>query len=181
MPMCSSERGFTLLELMTVVLLIGLLAGVGLSMDFSDTADAPPQQMQRLAQQFTLASEEAVLSGAVLGLDFYRSEERIGYRWLLHDGKHWLAAEPSVFDAESNATLLPAQQQLRLRVDGESIIPEALQDLSGDDASRFAPDVLLLPTREFTPFFLVLGDGSSSRQMSVDALGRVEVGDATIQ
>ncbi|MES2605537.1 MAG: type II secretion system minor pseudopilin GspH [Pseudomonadota bacterium] len=180
MPIPASERGFTLLELMTVVLLIGLLLGVGLSLDFADSANTPQQQAQRLAQQFTLASEEAVLSGAIVGLDFYRTADNAnGYRWLSHDGKQWHELTPALVDAESSQHTLPLQQ-LQLLIDGTPLEFEELQVLEGDqdaERQRFTPEILLLPTRELTPFSLILGEAVGGVVLSMDALGRTTVTD----
>lgn len=179
MPMRASERGFTLLELMTAVLLIGLLLGVGLSLDFADSANTPQQQAQRLAQQFTLASEEAVLGGEILGLDFYRTANNAnGYRWLSHDGSRWQPVQPAIVDAASNQQVLPLQQQAQLTMDGTTLQFEQWQDLAGEPTAAlqaFMPEILLLPTREFTPFSLTLSGATDSVVLVVDSLGRTTV------
>lgn len=180
------QRGFTLLELMMVLLLIGLLAGAGLTLDFAGSASSQQQQAEMLAQQFKLASQEAVQSGNLWALDFFRlplaqGQSQSGYRWLFHDGKRWQEAEPAMLDAKAGTTLLPAAIQLRLSLDGSVLEPELRQALitaSGAANSRFAPEIVLSSTREFSAFTAQLcssEDKTCGAEVSVDALGRVVV------
>jgi len=193
MPTWNSDRsviapaqGFTLLELMMVLLLIGLMASVALTLDFTGSAASQRQQAARLAQQFKLAVLEAVQSGNLWALDFFKlsvepGRTQTGYRWLFYDGGHWRAADPKWLDAKSNETLLPPELQLRLSVDGSAIEPEQQQQLvnqSGAANPRFVPEVLILPTREFTAFSARVcqsGDQHCGVGVSVDAMGRVVV------
>lgn len=175
MQICNSERGFTLLELMTVILLIGLLASVGLSIDLSDASNTPDQQADRLAQQFALVSQESVLAGRVFGLDFYQLNDAAGYRWLEHDGKQWQPITGTLINESSNEFTLPESQQLTLVVDGEAVEIERMRPLETEHPERTVPEILVLPTREFTPAVVELSDASGSVALQVDALGRVEV------
>jgi prepilin-type N-terminal cleavage/methylation domain-containing protein len=176
--------GFTLLELMMVLLLIGLMATVALTLDFAGSAASQQQQAALLAQQFRLASIEAVQSGNLWALDFFKlsveqGRSQTGYRWLFHDGTRWRAADPKWLDAKSSETLLPTAMQLRLSVDGSALEPEPQQQLvnaNGAANQRFTPEVLLLPTREFTAFSARVcsaDDQQCGAGVSVDALGRV--------
>lgn len=182
----SFGSGFTLLELMMVLLLIGLLLGVGLTLDFAGSPQSQQQQAQQLAEQYRLAAEEAVLSGNVWALDFFRlpartgAAEANGYRWLYHDGKQWQPAEPKVLDAETNEFLLPPGQSWQLTVNGAVLQPglqQALLAAGGRANTAFAPAVLLLPTRESTAFAVEWCDNTHgcSAALTVDALGRAVV------
>ncbi len=177
--------GFTLLELMMVLLLIGLLASAGLTLDFSSSPSSQQHQAEQLAQQFKLASLEAVQSGNLWALDFFRvnveDSSQTGYRWLFHDGSRWQAADPKILDARSNETLLPPTLLLRVSVDGSTLEPElqqALTTATGAANARFTPEVLLLPTREFTAFTAQLCSSDNKHcdaNVNVDALGRIAV------
>jgi len=196
MPTSSSEQpfcagasmkqhcGFTLLELMVVLLLIGLMAGAGLTLDFAGSPSSQQHQAELLAQQFRLAAQEAVQSGNLWALDFYRARvgtgnTGTGYRWLFHDGLRWQEADPELLGAKSGATVLPVDLQLQLRVDGTSLEPEPQQALvtgSGAANAGFMPEILLSPTRESTPFVVQICDSANQgcgMGVSVDALGRV--------
>lgn len=179
------HRGFTLLELMMVLLLIGLLVGAGLTLDYASSPSSQQQQAGLLAQQFKLATLEAVQSGNMWALDFFRvpvaGGTQAGYRWLFHDGSRWREADPAIVDASSSANLLPLAMQLRLSVDGAALEPELQQPLttaSNAANTRFAPEILLLPTHEITAFSAQLCSSDHNQcnvSVTVDALGRVLV------
>ena len=167
-----------------VLLLIGLMATVAVTLDFAGSAASQQQQATLLAQQFKLATLEAVQSGNMWGLDFFRvsvepGQVQTGYRWLFHDGARWRPADPHWLDAKTSETLLPSALQLRLSVDGSAFEPELQQPLvnaSGAANLRFAPEVLLLPTREFTAFSASVCQSDSQQcgvGVNVDALGRI--------
>lgn len=177
-------HGFTLLELMMVLLLIGLMAGAALTLDFAGSASSQQHQAEMLAQQFKLASLEAVQSGSVWALDFFRlpvenGRSATGYRWLYNDGSRWQAADPQALDAKTSETILPAALELQLSVEGSALEPElqqALQTANGKANTRFTPEILLLPTREFTAFTALLCASNNKGcdvAVNVDALGRI--------
>ncbi len=168
--------GFTLLELMVVVLLLGLLLGVGLNIGVTESSTAPEQQLQRLSQQFTLATLEAVQSGTLWGLDFYRQPDGSGYRWLSHDGMRWQAAEPTNIDADVSDFRWPAGMVSELMIEGRVVAIQPAQILD-DSETTAQPDILLLPTRESTPFTLTLQQRTRA-SMTVDALSRVRLTEA---
>lgn len=168
--------GFTLLELMVVVLLLGLLLGIGLNLDVTATSTQPEQQLQRLSQQFTLATLEAVQAGTLWGLDFYRQPDGSGYRWLSHDGTRWQAADPAPIDAEVSDFRWPSGMVSELMIDGRVVAIEPAQSLDAADTPA-QPDILLLPTRESTAFTFTLQQQTRA-SMTVDALGRVMLTEA---
>ena len=178
------SSGFTLLELMIVLLLLGMLVGVGLTVDFTGSPSSQRQVMEQMAEQVRLASLEAVQSGKTWGLDFIVLSEPDGsvvngYRWLMHDGKRWRLAEPSLVHAEQAEFRLPAAFAWQLRIDGTELrpqLPQPLQLASGAANSRFHPMIELQPGREVTPFELTVceqGERSCTATLMVDALGRV--------
>lgn len=172
----SGMRGFTLLELMMVVLLLGLLIGVGLNLDVTDTPAQPHTQLEQLSQQFTLASLEAVQGGTVWGLDFYRLPQGSGYRWLSHDGRSWQEVEPAILDADTSDFRWPSGMASELIVDGRIVSMQPPQPFTGDPQA-VQPDILLLPTRESTPFTLTLQQQTRA-SMTVDTMGRVRLAEA---
>jgi prepilin-type N-terminal cleavage/methylation domain-containing protein len=174
-PALSRARGFTLLELLTVLLLIGFLLGVGLRLDVGLSRNTPEQLTAQLAQQFTLASLEAVQAGSVWGLDFYQQGGQSGYRWLVYEGQRWRGADAALVDAETSTYSWPADSVAEWIVDAMAVVPAPLQSLADDTASAtLQPEILLLPTRENTPFTLVLRQAAQTQNASlrVDALGR---------
>jgi prepilin-type N-terminal cleavage/methylation domain-containing protein len=172
-----APQGFTLLELLLVLILIVLLVSAGLQLTLTDTDADPHNQLQDLAAAVQLAQQEAVLSGAIVGLDFYQEQtaaapNAVSYRWLTQQDGHWQAlevqlhAEPSLaltLGSEGSTPQLVVEQQLQA--------PEPLQALDDKRQSRFTPEVMFLPSREVTAFTLQL----TQVQLQVDAFGRAEV------
>ena len=136
-----------------------------------------------LAQRDTTvqAVQEAVLGGTLLGLDFFlvQGTSQWGYRWLQSDQGHW---QP--FNPEETVLFVPRQfpadWRATLQVQGQQAQPEGETDLqdaetSVDSEVVFVPEILLLPSREVTPFSLILQDGQGQSRLTVDALGGVQL------
>lgn len=180
MLMCTSSnpisraRGFTLLELLLVLLLMGLLVGVGLTLDF----DNSPQQVDAVTRDFAdameLAGQQSILDGVVLGLDFFGTDATWGYRWLSLQDDRWQPLPDEVMtDLAHEVTLSAVQAQLL--VEGQQLSFERQVELR-DEPSGFAPEILVSPTREVTPFTLALvAPGVVPQMVKVDLLGRVQV------
>lgn len=181
----SVSSGFTLLEVMLVLLLLGLLVGVGLTVDFSGSPSSQRAVAAQVAEQLRLASLEAVQSGDSYGLDFVAGiatdgNFAQGYRWLRFDGKAWQPVEPALLDAKYAEYRLPDTFTWQLQVDGSELrpqLPTPLKLANGAANPRFQPTIVLQPSRSVTPFALTIceHDGQScSATLVVDALGRVE-------
>lgn len=170
--------GFTLIELMVVVLLIGLTLGLALTLDFAESPQHQQQQALAFAAELELAAQEAVLDGAIWGLDFFVTdvaEAQTGYRWLVLTETGWQLPEPAsgrqlvaggVFTGDAS-----------VEVDGETLVPEPQIVLDAAEvAGAFGPEIWLLPTRELSPFTLRLADGAGNEVVvSADLLGGVRM------
>lgn len=169
----TDNAGFTLIELLAVILVLGLALSVGLTLDFAGSPQQQKQQTLLLANSLELHAQDAVLDSRVLGLDFFTSgAQRTGYRWLqLHDGS-WNTYTRQ--DEATADTLFPEGLTMVLELGGQALAPEPLVDLPHVDG--FAPEILLLPTRELTPFTLALaGSADTASELAVDLMGRVRV------
>jgi general secretion pathway protein H len=164
-----SGRGFTLLELLVVILLLGLGIGLSLTVDVGGGARQQKQQTLLLANALELAAQQAVLDGVTLGLDFFTADGRPAYRWLRQRAS-WEA-----YESEDLAEVpLPEGLAATLSLGGQSMTFEPRVDLA--TADDFAPDILLLPTREVTPFTLTLaGTAGAASVLTGDLMGRVRV------
>lgn len=167
----TSARGFTIVELLVVILLIGLALGVSLTVDFATSPQQQKQQTTLLANALELAAQEAVLDGNILGLDFFTADDTLGYRWVqLQGDDEWV---PLTGDGLSE-TLLAREFSATLTLAGQEHLPELRVDL--DSVAPFAPEVVLLPTREITPFTLSLaGNTGDASALSADLMGRIRV------
>lgn len=157
-------RGFTLLELLVVVLIIGILAGFAvLSVGDGGRGQRLEQEARRLAALIELASEEAVLRAQEFGL----SVTAQNYRFLVLEGDDW---QPPADDEVLRARPLPEGVALELVLEGRAV------ELEQVDAAP-APQILLLSSGELTPFELRLraDEGRDHYRLSGHPDGRVEL------
>ncbi len=143
-------QGFTLLELMVVIVLIGVLAGM---VSFA-TGASPAREARRQAQDFVRVvqqlRERAVLDGQEYGV---RVQTR-GYQALRLQAQGWTAA--------SALHRLPEGLTLGLEQDGHV---QRLDDLSG------LPQLLMLSSDEISAFRLLIKvAGQTITRVSSDGL-----------
>ncbi|MFJ4142196.1 type II secretion system minor pseudopilin GspH [Pseudomonas sp. NPDC089734] len=87
-----AERGFSLLEMLVVLLIIGLFSG--LSVAWLDSGDAPMQQaLERLAAEARTQAAQARHSGQVLGMRWNGRQPEFVRLTRTHDQTHWVADE----------------------------------------------------------------------------------------
>lgn len=154
-----AAAGFTLIELMVVVLLVGLVATFAVINLGGDSArERQQREAQRLHARMDLAREEAVLRARSLGIRF---SER-GYRFLALYRDQWRPLEAAGVLAPRE---LPESLSIAVDIDGLEVAlggedePEAPGDDgtadgdSADDAPR--PQIFFLPGGEVVPAFSV--------------------------
>lgn len=79
-------KGFTLIELLIVLVLIAVITGMALlSMGTADPRDQQKFEAERLLKLLELASQDAMVSGEVRGVEFYQH----GYRFLGIKQQKW--------------------------------------------------------------------------------------------
>ena len=172
------QRGFTLIELMAVVLLIGFTLGIGLRLGLSGDPRELEIELRELAAGTELMAQQAVLDGRIYGLDFHTSAESpagYGYRWLQRQQDQWTAFETRIDAVPVSNKIFESVRTLELLVTNQSTVPEPLTDLAvSETAESFMPEIVLLPTREITPFKLRLAsDAGDSVTLSADLMGRL--------
>lgn len=148
-------RGFTLLELMVVIVLIGVLAGmVSLAIGPSPAREAR-QQAQDFIRVVQQLRERAVLDGVEYGV---RVQPR-GYQALRLAPRGWTAMAP--------LHRLPEGMTLGLEQDGHAWV---LDEASG------APQLLMLSSDEISPFrLLVKVAGQRIARVSSDGLAEPSI------
>ena len=166
-PMSASPRGFTLLEVMVVMLLIGIMTGFALLSVGGGPRERLTEEGQRLAALVELHQQEAILRGEVRGIRFTRT----GYAILsLNEQGAW---QPPVAATTLVQRELPEDIVLGLWVDDR---PAKL------DADGRQPQVLLLTSGEATEFVAVFGFADDQGvdaplyRVAGDALGRLTAG-----
>ncbi|WP_317451655.1 type II secretion system minor pseudopilin GspH [Pseudomonas sp. PSB18] len=148
-------RGFTLLELMVVLVLIGVLAGtVSLAIGPSPAREARQQALDfiRVVQQLR---ERAVLDGLEYGVWV----QPRGYQALRLDARGWTAV--------AAMHRLPEGMTLGLEQDGHAWV---LDEMPG------APQLLMLSSDEISPFRLRVNvAGQRIAQVSSDGLAEPSI------
>lgn len=167
--MIAPPQGFTLLEIMVVLVLMGILASLAVLSVGGGPQDRLAQEGQRLAALLELQQQEAILTGEVRGVQFGRQ----GYAILTLD------EQGTWGPPDATNTLirheLPEDIALGLWVDHRPVPLEK---------SRF-PQVLLLNSGEATEFVVVfsLADDPSLDaplyRVAGDTMGRLTIGAVT--
>jgi len=145
------QRGFTLIEMMITVVIIGIAIGTATAMLRFSPEKMLDQETQRLWQLFSLVQEKSRTQGQVLGWQLKDNQ----YRFMAFDvtNRRWLDVVES--------PLQPRELNEQLSV---QLLLENAKKTSDSSAEKLQPDVLFFPNGESTPFKLIL----NWREKSID-------------
>lgn len=144
------QRGFSLLELMVVVTIIGIFVGVVvLSVDITGEDRESEQETFRLKSLIDLLREDALLQGTDYGVHF--SESGYDFYYYDYNRRSWLLPPA---DGVLVPHSLPDALEMSVRVDDRDVLLEPPPSI--DDGETAVPQVLILSTGEMTPFTLEL-------------------------
>ncbi|HAU91058.1 MAG TPA: type II secretion system protein GspH [Alteromonas sp.] len=165
----SRQRGFTLLEVMLVLLLMGLAAGYVIFNAFStDPSEQLEREARRLQVVIDMASDYAVLNQQQLGI--YIDQENRTYSFMqLSDEDEWQFIEGNAlyepvtltepFFFTLNLDDLPWQTEDRLfdreMFDSSLSVNEQDIEIGEEEAPPPPPQILIMSSGEITPFSLV--------------------------
>ena len=148
-------RGFTLIEVLVVMLLIGIILGMTTLYIGGDDDSAVKQESERLALLVQTAQQEAILQGTIFLLEVVAN----GYRFArLND--------------EDEFQVLEQDDILRAR---EMPVGVELQGLELEGAPERQPGVLLWPTGELTAFAVTFKQAAGNARWRVEGLANGEV------
>lgn len=147
-------RGFTLLEVLVVLLLVGIVVGVAASvLRTPDERQRIEQEAQRLRALLQLASEEALLQARTYGVRLHRT----GYEFAVRGRHGWRTMDQQPFQAR---TLSP----------GVRLAPD---DVPGEART---PQILLFADGTFTPFTLEFVSGTTDIRQRLQGTEDGEIG-----
>ncbi|MGV6858515.1 MAG: type II secretion system minor pseudopilin GspH [bacterium] len=160
-PHLHHQQGFTLLEIMVVLVIMGIMVSFA-TLGLGSSPEKPlGEEAQRLQARIQLAAENAVLEGRDLGIGVYKS----GYLFFeLQDDEKWasLAGDPQLRE-----TKLPEEMEAQLSLEGSEIV------MPGKPPEK--PQVFILSSGESTPFSLEFSFDDPDIEpavISFDQLGR---------
>lgn len=155
-PRLGRVRGFTLLEVMVVMTIIGIIAGmVALRVGDSSRQVRHEREARRLQQAVQLAAQEAIVRGRPYGL-------RVGsndYAFCRREAGVWT---PIAADNKLGPYLLPGNLQLRI----DSTLPE--QDDRDSDQEDACPMIRLSPSGEIEPIRIAVIEGTGNAIIDID-------------
>lgn len=157
-----NQQGFTLLEIMLVILLMGMIS-VSVIMtlpNHSSTDENIHWQAQRFNTLLQFAQDEALMSGLELAIEF--KENSYQFAFYNQDTRKWLAIQDSSFDSlvELPSTIIFEYELLgsvwdEIEVDDQDdFIDESyLVHIEGDNKTKnITPQVYIMSNGEVTPF-----------------------------
>ena len=161
------HSGFTLVEMLVVLLIIGVLLGITLLSPVTGNIQKTVQeQAARLQVLFAQVRDKALLENAEYG--FSVNESGV-YRWwvLPLESKEWYAVENAPFQSYQ----LPGALAVKLETAGGNLPQQ-------DDNDDEGPSVVFYSDRQVTPFALHIVPVENRKQkvvLQTDGLSDVEV------
>lgn len=160
----SRSRGFTLIEMLVVVVIVGILAStVTLGFLGSDREQNLRTEAERLAELIEMARSEAVQRNEEWGLTIQPK----GYRFLVLDSitNSWVEQKTGPFRPRETPDM-----KLSVQVDALTTIP-------GADREKSAPEIIMFSSGEQTPFEIEITPEWKSIPWSVksDGLARASI------
>lgn len=167
-------QGFTLIEILIVVFIIGLTASViSISIGDDKKDSAPYQEAQALLQAFAFVNEHTVLNGEIIALfvNQQESEDALNQRWCYS----WKRLRDNVW-SEMPEDILPEHCMAETVV--WELVIEGRIYVYDPDLETQPPLLVFSPSGEATPVEMALfesiaksSDGKSAQHIEIDMMG----------
>lgn len=177
-----SERAFTLIEILVVVIIVGIISAVAL-LSFGllggDDRDLE-QDARRLSSLIQVVNDDAVLQGRDFGLELMLSS----YRWVEHDPyiDEWFEVTD---DEIMRSRQLDEGTEFELYVEEHRVLlqKEAMETEKDEDETdrelteAYLPHVLVLSSGDITPFELRLVRSADRAEvtLTMSLMGEMEI------
>ncbi len=129
-----SRAGFTLVELLAVVAIIGMAAGA-VVLSVPDPRPSVAEDAERFAARLSRAREESILTNRPVAVE----ASQAGYGFQVFDGARWSALINGPFGPETwtaGTTLAPSGEPVRVVFDPTGVAEPASLTLTRDRNSR---------------------------------------------
>ncbi len=157
--------GFTLVELLVVMLIVAMMAGV-IVLNMPPPRSGEKNQAEVFAARLNLAAELAVMTGSMIGLEVdptgYRYFRFVDGKWAPHDGGQ---LKDENFPADVTVDITVTDLSLKNQTRDSS--------RTEDDEDLPAPNVFISPTGETTPLSAQFVSRRGSLMVSLDSSGNV--------
>lgn len=155
------QAGFTLIEVLIVILIISIVTGVSLLTLNRNENREIEAFANELTQMVSLAEEQAMLEPKVLGISFEGDD--VQFHSLLTEKESKKQIWQPLNDRILGTYTIPANVQLSLQVAGNEIKLEA------DGEERKVPPIVISTNGGMTPFILYVGKKGEKPRFAITA------------
>ena len=184
-----SCRAFTLIEILVVLVIVGVLAGVALlSFGLLSGNDSLEQESRRLTSLINVVSEEATTQGRDFGIEFMSG----GYRFLEHEPflDQWFEVTGDDYLRQRNFEqagieffLYVENREILLHKEAQQTRPESVDDdnegINRDLTDDYLPHILIMSSGDISPFELKFFRRADDREivLTTTLTGELELED----